>query len=199
MKSSRTCLAACALASLMVVALRAQQALTGPAAPPWFSDVFPTEEIRDAACRRHAADWRRRRHPSGRGGEAGGGAVPPEQSVLLSDRREVPRAFVVLDGRTRRPTSICPTPAAGADVGTDCWTRRGRGARSPASTASCRVSSWKRRSRRSARFTRRSTRHSGPKCWAADRPAMPRGFARANAAGPVGWPPVARTGVHRTR
>ena len=92
---------------LFAVVVYAQQAL-GPDAPPWFSDVFPKEEYaaRRAAVMQQIGD-----------GVAivQGAAEKPAEAPFRQNNQffyltgvEVPRATVVLDGRSRRSTLYLP-------------------------------------------------------------------------------------------
>jgi Xaa-Pro aminopeptidase len=107
MKMARASLAVVLLMALAAV-VHSQQALTGPEAPPWFSDVFPKEEY---AARRTAV-----MQQIGDGvAIVEGAAEKPAEAPFRQNNQffyltgvEVPRAFVVIDGRTKRSTLYLP-------------------------------------------------------------------------------------------
>ena len=99
------------LSLALAAVVHSQQALTGPEAPPWFSDVFPKEEYaaRRAAVMQQIGD-----------GVAivQGAAEKPAEAPFRQNNQffyltgvEVPRAFVVIDGRTKRSTLYLPDSA----------------------------------------------------------------------------------------
>ena len=109
MNPRRTGIFGAAVTILIAAAVvHSQQPLTGPEAPPWFSDVFPKQEYatRRAAVMQQIGDGVA--IVQGAAEKPAGAPFRQNNQFFYLTGVEVPRAFVVIDGRTKRSTLYLP-------------------------------------------------------------------------------------------
>ena len=137
-----------------------------------FTDTFPAEEFAARRAKVIAAIGDGVAIVHGAPERSAEDRLPPEQSLLLPDRRRgAARGRHVIDGRTKQTTAVpaAEERAAGAHVRPGAGPRRGGRDARPVSTPSSIASSSRPRCWRSRARGGRSTRRSDPRCSAADR------------------------------